>query len=249
VSEYLNSTGQVIAHFEYDPFGNLTVDSENNAASFPYRFSTKPQDAATGLYYYGYRFYDPLTGRWPSRDPIEESGGDNLYGFVLNQPSNYIDDKGEHPLLIIAILAVLADTISTAHAPGPEDPQIDPDPDFFFTSMLIPAERVLAVGSRIAGGVVVKIGEKICIKGKWFRKVEVKKTIGKTKEGDPRIKKEYPDGTKQDITDERVKEWKTKETPNGPKPQKQKFDNAQPGSKGYKRNPTNSEQNELDNLR
>lgn len=94
VSEYLNSTGQVIAHFEYDPFGNLTVDSENNAASFPYRFSTKPQDAATGLYYYTYRYYDPLTGRWPSRDPIEEEGGINLYGFIWNDGTNGVDYLG-----------------------------------------------------------------------------------------------------------------------------------------------------------
>ena len=34
--------------------------------------------------YYGYRYYDPLTGRWPSRDPIGERGGLNLYGFVGN---------------------------------------------------------------------------------------------------------------------------------------------------------------------
>jgi RHS repeat-associated protein len=36
------------------------------------------------LRYYGYRYYDPLTGRWPSRDPIEEEGGHNLYAFVRN---------------------------------------------------------------------------------------------------------------------------------------------------------------------
>jgi uncharacterized protein RhaS with RHS repeats len=33
---------------------------------------------------YLYRYYDPLTGRWPSSDPIEEEGGMNLYGFVGN---------------------------------------------------------------------------------------------------------------------------------------------------------------------
>jgi hypothetical protein len=38
----------------------------------------------TGLYYYGYRYLDPVTGRWINRDPIEESGGVNLYGFVGN---------------------------------------------------------------------------------------------------------------------------------------------------------------------
>jgi hypothetical protein len=39
-------------------------------------------ERVSGLYYYGYRFYDPVAGRWINRDPIEESGGVNLYGFV-----------------------------------------------------------------------------------------------------------------------------------------------------------------------
>ncbi|MCH7227577.1 RHS repeat-associated core domain-containing protein [Verrucomicrobiaceae bacterium E54] len=65
-----------------------------NAASFPYRFSTKPQDGVTGLYYYGYRWYDPVTGKWPSRDPIGERGGVNLYGFAYNSPSFSVDILG-----------------------------------------------------------------------------------------------------------------------------------------------------------
>ena len=48
-----------------------------------------------GVPYYGYRWYDPVTGRWPSRDPIEESGGINLYGFVGNDGVGYIDVLGE----------------------------------------------------------------------------------------------------------------------------------------------------------
>jgi hypothetical protein len=51
-------------------------------------------DQTTGLYYYTYRWYDPLTGRWPSRDPIEEEGGINLYGFVENDPINSWDILG-----------------------------------------------------------------------------------------------------------------------------------------------------------
>ena len=43
---------------------------------------------------YGYRYYDPLTGRWPSRDPIEEMGGVNLYGFVGNDGVNFFDLLG-----------------------------------------------------------------------------------------------------------------------------------------------------------
>jgi hypothetical protein len=47
-----------------------------------------------GVTHYGYRFYDPETGRWPSRDPIQEKGGINLYGFVRNNTINGFDIKG-----------------------------------------------------------------------------------------------------------------------------------------------------------
>lgn len=52
---------------------------------------------ASGVRYYGYRYYDPVTGRWPSRDPIEENGGLNLYGFVENDGVNWIDMLGLAP--------------------------------------------------------------------------------------------------------------------------------------------------------
>ncbi len=68
---------------QYDPFGRV-VSTTGSPGIFTFRFSTKPLDKETGFYYYGYRYYDPLTGRWPSRDPIEEQGGVNLYGFVGN---------------------------------------------------------------------------------------------------------------------------------------------------------------------
>jgi RHS repeat-associated protein len=94
VSEYLDSTGAVVAHYEYDPFGKTTVASGSKAQDFSHRFSTKPLDLTTGLYYYAYRYYDPQTGRWPSRDPIEEEGGINLYGFVENDGINWYDVSG-----------------------------------------------------------------------------------------------------------------------------------------------------------
>ena len=97
ISEYLNIDSLIVAHYEYDPFGNTVVSQGNDAADFEYRFSTKPLDSETGLYYYLYRYYDPLTGRWPSRDPIKESGGVNLYGFVGNDGVNIIDLLGLNP--------------------------------------------------------------------------------------------------------------------------------------------------------
>ena len=56
--------------------------------------STKYQDDETGLLYYGYRYYDPITGRWLSRDPIQERGGLNLYNFVGNNALNMFDPVG-----------------------------------------------------------------------------------------------------------------------------------------------------------
>jgi hypothetical protein len=47
-----------------------------------------------GVTDYLYRYYDPVTGRWPSRDPIEERGGINLYGFVGNCGLDSVDTLG-----------------------------------------------------------------------------------------------------------------------------------------------------------
>ena len=97
VSEYLNGSGTPVAHYEYDPFGNdITPDSSSLAKNddFSHRFSTKLLDQETGLYYYGYRYYDPLTGRWPSRDPVGEKGGMNVYGFVGNDGISDFDCLG-----------------------------------------------------------------------------------------------------------------------------------------------------------
>ena len=38
--------------------------------------------------------YNPQTGRWLSRDPIEEKGGFNLYGFAGNRPVIRVDKLG-----------------------------------------------------------------------------------------------------------------------------------------------------------
>ena len=108
VSEYLDSTSTVAAHFEYDPFGNTTVNTDTTSL-FDIRFSTKKQDLDTGLYYYGYRYYDPVTGRWPSRDPIEEEGGVNLYGFVENDGLNGIDHLGWYTRSYVGGSDTLAD--------------------------------------------------------------------------------------------------------------------------------------------
>jgi len=58
-----------------------------------------PTATASGVRFYGYRLYNPELGRWINRDPIEEEGGLNLYGFVLNNPLQFIDILGALVLL------------------------------------------------------------------------------------------------------------------------------------------------------
>lgn len=92
------STGTISAAYEYDPFGNILKSVGDYAATNPIRFSTKYTDEETGLSYYGYRYYEARTGRWLSRDPIEEDGGPNLYTFVSNNPVNSFDARGLYEL-------------------------------------------------------------------------------------------------------------------------------------------------------
>lgn len=70
------------------------------APSRSHTASSSPSDQfasrydSTEVFYYGFRYYDPTTGRWPSRDPIAERGGLNLYGMVRNSPVNCVDILG-----------------------------------------------------------------------------------------------------------------------------------------------------------
>jgi RHS repeat-associated protein len=89
--------------YDYDAFGkeirSSSLISGSNPDSYPFHYSTKFTDAETGLVYYGYRFYDPNNGRWINRDPIEESGGLNLYEMTRNNPINCIDILGNATLV------------------------------------------------------------------------------------------------------------------------------------------------------
>jgi RHS repeat-associated protein len=79
-------------------YDNLCKADQKGSMGFekPIGFSTgREWDKETGLYYYRARYYDPMEGRFVSKDPISFAGGDvNLYGYVLNNPINYVDPKG-----------------------------------------------------------------------------------------------------------------------------------------------------------
>ncbi|MCW5555345.1 MAG: RHS repeat-associated core domain-containing protein, partial [Verrucomicrobiae bacterium] len=91
-----NRRGNMAASYRYDPYGNTITSSGVLSSVNKYRFSSKELMAGgvNGLYYYGYRFYDPVVQRWLNRDPIGEGGGINLYGLVANDPIGRIDPSG-----------------------------------------------------------------------------------------------------------------------------------------------------------
>ena len=92
VAGLINDAGEWVARYRYNAFGNLVAQS--GTFDQPYMFSTKRFYAGFGVYDYGYRFYQPIIGRWLTRDPIGEEGGVNLYGFVGNSPMNAVDPLG-----------------------------------------------------------------------------------------------------------------------------------------------------------
>ena len=83
-----------MTRYSYDAYGRSTSENGPLATDNVYRFSSKELHAASGHYYYGYRFYDPQAQRWINRDPLGEAGGVNLYGFVGNGPVGAVDPSG-----------------------------------------------------------------------------------------------------------------------------------------------------------
>jgi RHS repeat-associated protein len=112
VTKYIDESGNAVAAYEYDDFGRIMLQSGSLSDFFRHRFSTKYYDTETGIYYYGYRFYTPDWRTWLNRDPLEENGGSNLYGFCDNNPIVFVDTLGEH-ITITEDNLIVRDRIST----------------------------------------------------------------------------------------------------------------------------------------
>lgn len=91
--------GKLVSYEEYYPYGGTAIWFSQNALEATYktiRYSGKEKDA-TGLYYYGYRYYQPWVGRWLSADPAGTVDGLNLYRMVRNNPVTLHDPDGRMP--------------------------------------------------------------------------------------------------------------------------------------------------------
>ena len=94
IKSVVDATGSAVKRIEYDFFGNVIADS-NPTFGMPFGFAGGLFDRDTILVLFGYRDYDPAIGRWVAKDPIDFAGGDtNLYGYVQNDPINFIDPYG-----------------------------------------------------------------------------------------------------------------------------------------------------------
>ncbi|WP_122516739.1 RHS repeat domain-containing protein [Pseudomonas viridiflava] len=92
----LDQQGGLISQESYYPFGGTAWWAGRSAVEAKYktvRYSGKERDAS-GLYYYGLRYYAPWLQRWINPDPAGDVDGLNLFSFVKNSPVGHIDPAG-----------------------------------------------------------------------------------------------------------------------------------------------------------
>ena len=87
-----NATVEVVAHYDYAAFGAVIAQKGGCAETNPWRFSSEYEDTDLGLDYYNYRHYEPVTGRWLTRDM--HIGSAHLYSYVENACIDYYDELG-----------------------------------------------------------------------------------------------------------------------------------------------------------
>jgi RHS repeat-associated protein len=82
----------VLCRYTYSPFGQVVV--QEGTYQQPFRFQTKLFVGGCGLGYWGYRWYDPASGLWLSKDPLREAGGLNMYAYCVDDPLDCYDPTG-----------------------------------------------------------------------------------------------------------------------------------------------------------
>jgi RHS repeat-associated protein len=93
--------GTVIERYKYDPYGKATILAPDgittrtaSIVNNPFMYCGYYHDAETGLDALTFRYYSTDLGRFISRDPIGYEGGINLYAYVNNRPTMYVDPMG-----------------------------------------------------------------------------------------------------------------------------------------------------------
>ena len=104
----VDSSGNQVAAYLYDPFGKVLSSSGTMAEINPLRYRGYYQDSETGFYYLQSRYYDPAICRFINADSYASTGqglvGYNAFAYCLNNPVNKSDPTGHFG--IIGIIAV-----------------------------------------------------------------------------------------------------------------------------------------------
>ena len=91
---------------DYYPFGGR-LETAGEVDVQPYKYSGKELESRHGIgwYDFGARRYDPLLARWTTPDPLlEKNYGVSPYAFCNNNPVNFVDPDGEHPVVVGAVI-------------------------------------------------------------------------------------------------------------------------------------------------
>ena len=96
ISLELDADAQLISREHFYPFGATAWAEESDVSYKTARYSAKERDA-TGLYYYGFRYYVPWLQRWLNSDPGGAIDGHNRYRALRNNPMTYRDSDGRKP--------------------------------------------------------------------------------------------------------------------------------------------------------
>lgn len=95
--ELTDEGGNIAWEANYKAWGEarLTISEGARKAGLrnPVRFQGQYLDEETGLHYNRYRYYDPIIGRFISKDPIGLKGGINVLAYAPN-PAEFIDPLG-----------------------------------------------------------------------------------------------------------------------------------------------------------
>jgi RHS repeat-associated protein len=97
-----DESGNLLWREDYMPYGER-VRNPANASDNTLWYTSKPEEPALGLQYFGARWYDPSLGRFTGMDPVKFSQGNihsfNRYAYANNNPYKFIDPDGRSALL------------------------------------------------------------------------------------------------------------------------------------------------------
>jgi RHS repeat-associated protein len=93
-----DNSGSLLDAIAYDGYGNVASESASGSTG-RYTYAGRERETETGLLYYRARYYDSVTSRWTSQDPLGfEAGDSNLYRYVHDAPPSGTDPSGEELL-------------------------------------------------------------------------------------------------------------------------------------------------------